>query len=405
MKLYMCLSHNRERNASRHFQFYIRPQRVAARDSRAVTKADAFVYLTPGLTLDNKLQWSPHIGELAKRLISAAFAIKKIRKSDIKTARLVYFGCFHTLMHTAFCFGDVLWMFMFTEFSFCKSELFAQFTGWDLVFLSQKRNSLRESSENRALRLARFRTILTQGRRADVHTESELPKVNARLDSQTLGGFTLACGFHYDNRIARSSQVGLRPRSIAAPAVTMRARFPPVISDFTVSEGSLANWQPYMRIVKHNRYVEIGVTVQRARREGVRRAVTWGGRRTRRATRCHASTAEECFQLLRPTNIINSVVSICWIVCALNIPRAAHLEVYRRRRIVYCVGAPERVRRTETCRRGRTSVSTAAIGHSSHRRRGLDNGLLTPILDKLLYPLFRSHAPRRPFPGAGAGVA
>ncbi|GBP77403.1 Probable RNA-directed DNA polymerase from transposon BS [Eumeta japonica] len=30
-----------------------------------------------GLTLDNKLQWGPHICELAKRFSSAAFAIKK----------------------------------------------------------------------------------------------------------------------------------------------------------------------------------------------------------------------------------------------------------------------------------------------------------------------------------------
>ncbi|GBP37876.1 hypothetical protein EVAR_21411_1 [Eumeta japonica] len=33
----------------------------------------------------------------------------------------------------AFCFGDMLRMF--TEFSFCNSGPFAQFTGWDLAFL------------------------------------------------------------------------------------------------------------------------------------------------------------------------------------------------------------------------------------------------------------------------------
>ncbi|GBP15890.1 Probable RNA-directed DNA polymerase from transposon BS [Eumeta japonica] len=52
-----------------------------------------------GITLDNRLQWGPHISRLAKRLSSAAYAVKKMRNlSDVETARLVYFGCFHSLM-------------------------------------------------------------------------------------------------------------------------------------------------------------------------------------------------------------------------------------------------------------------------------------------------------------------
>ncbi|GBP59789.1 hypothetical protein EVAR_30058_1 [Eumeta japonica] len=42
-----------------------------------------------GITLDNRLQWSPHISKLAKRLCSVAYAVKKIRNlSDVETARL-----------------------------------------------------------------------------------------------------------------------------------------------------------------------------------------------------------------------------------------------------------------------------------------------------------------------------
>ncbi|GBP40237.1 Probable RNA-directed DNA polymerase from transposon BS [Eumeta japonica] len=41
-----------------------------------------------GITLDDRLQWGPHISELAKRLSSAAYAVKKMRNlSDVETAR------------------------------------------------------------------------------------------------------------------------------------------------------------------------------------------------------------------------------------------------------------------------------------------------------------------------------
>ncbi|GBP36130.1 Probable RNA-directed DNA polymerase from transposon BS [Eumeta japonica] len=59
-----------------------------------------------GITLDDRLQWGPHISKLAKRLSSAAYAVKKMRNlSDVETARLVYFSCFHSLMS----YGILLW--------------------------------------------------------------------------------------------------------------------------------------------------------------------------------------------------------------------------------------------------------------------------------------------------------
>lgn len=59
-----------------------------------------------GITLDSGLQWGPHICKLANRLSSAAYAIKKVRLlSDVDTARLVYFGYFHSLMS----YGLLLW--------------------------------------------------------------------------------------------------------------------------------------------------------------------------------------------------------------------------------------------------------------------------------------------------------
>ncbi|GBP40136.1 hypothetical protein EVAR_20277_1 [Eumeta japonica] len=58
-----------------------------------------FVNSTVSLGYFNRLQWGPHLSELAKRLSSAAYVVKKMRNlSDIETVRLVYFGCFHSLM-------------------------------------------------------------------------------------------------------------------------------------------------------------------------------------------------------------------------------------------------------------------------------------------------------------------
>ncbi|GBP14679.1 Probable RNA-directed DNA polymerase from transposon BS [Eumeta japonica] len=85
-----------------------------------------------GITLDDRLQWGPHISKLAKRLSSAAYAVKKMRNlSDVETARLVYFGCFHSLMS----YGILHWETprIFRKFSCCRSGPFAQFTSSDLV--------------------------------------------------------------------------------------------------------------------------------------------------------------------------------------------------------------------------------------------------------------------------------
>ncbi|GBP00321.1 Probable RNA-directed DNA polymerase from transposon BS [Eumeta japonica] len=58
--------------------------------SNRVQRVGVNVFL--GIILDNRLQWGPHINELAKRLNSAAYAVKKMRNlSDVETARLVYF--------------------------------------------------------------------------------------------------------------------------------------------------------------------------------------------------------------------------------------------------------------------------------------------------------------------------
>lgn len=65
---------------------------------------DSTVFL--GFTLDSKLQWGPHIANLSNRLSSAAFAVSKIRQlTDVKTARLVYFSYFHSIMS----YGILLW--------------------------------------------------------------------------------------------------------------------------------------------------------------------------------------------------------------------------------------------------------------------------------------------------------
>lgn len=59
-----------------------------------------------GINIDFRLQWGSHIEGLAKRLSSAAFAVKNIRKiTNQDTARLVYFAYFHSIMS----YGLLLW--------------------------------------------------------------------------------------------------------------------------------------------------------------------------------------------------------------------------------------------------------------------------------------------------------
>ncbi|RVE49088.1 hypothetical protein evm_006209 [Chilo suppressalis] len=55
---------------------------------------------------DSHLQWDHHIDALSSTLSFAAFAVKKIRLlTDVETARLVYFGYFHSVMS----YGLLLW--------------------------------------------------------------------------------------------------------------------------------------------------------------------------------------------------------------------------------------------------------------------------------------------------------
>jgi hypothetical protein len=59
-----------------------------------------------GITLDRSLQWSPHIAVLARKLSSAAYAIRKIRQlTNVETARLVYYSYFHSVM----TYGILVW--------------------------------------------------------------------------------------------------------------------------------------------------------------------------------------------------------------------------------------------------------------------------------------------------------
>ncbi|CAK1578681.1 unnamed protein product, partial [Parnassius mnemosyne] len=58
------------------------------------------------ITLDVKLQWSPHISKLVSRLSSAAYAVKNIRSlTSVETAKLVYFSYFHSIIS----YGILLW--------------------------------------------------------------------------------------------------------------------------------------------------------------------------------------------------------------------------------------------------------------------------------------------------------
>jgi hypothetical protein len=88
--------------------FSLRPRNDAITDDVLTDKSINIVndckFL--GIMMDSKLQWSTHIQQLCGRLSSAVFAIKKIK--DIcgsKTAKMVYFSYFHSVM----VYGLVVW--------------------------------------------------------------------------------------------------------------------------------------------------------------------------------------------------------------------------------------------------------------------------------------------------------
>jgi hypothetical protein len=59
-----------------------------------------------GVTIDGRLQWTPHIDHLCNRLSTAIFAIKKIKAiCGQEAARSVYFAYFHSIM----TYGILFW--------------------------------------------------------------------------------------------------------------------------------------------------------------------------------------------------------------------------------------------------------------------------------------------------------
>ena len=73
-------------------------------NGEALEIVESTVFL--GITLDSKLQWNPHIAKLENKLSATAYAVRKIRQlTDVRTARLVYFSYFHSIMS----YGMLLW--------------------------------------------------------------------------------------------------------------------------------------------------------------------------------------------------------------------------------------------------------------------------------------------------------
>ncbi len=90
-----------------------------------------------GITVDDKLQWGPHIRSLAGRLSSAAYAVWKIRQlTDVGTARLVYFSYFHSIMS----YGILLW----GQASDVESIFILQKRAVRAIYNLGRRESLRE---------------------------------------------------------------------------------------------------------------------------------------------------------------------------------------------------------------------------------------------------------------------
>lgn len=59
-----------------------------------------------GITIDNKLLWTPHIENLCKKLNSSVYAIKQIKAiSDLTTAKTAYFSLFETHLR----YGLAVW--------------------------------------------------------------------------------------------------------------------------------------------------------------------------------------------------------------------------------------------------------------------------------------------------------
>ena len=61
-----------------------------------------------GLTLDNTLSWNKHIDQLAAKLSSACYALRKIKLLlPQDTLKIIYFACIHSLLsYGIICWGN-----------------------------------------------------------------------------------------------------------------------------------------------------------------------------------------------------------------------------------------------------------------------------------------------------------
>ncbi|GBP17153.1 Protein KIAA0100 [Eumeta japonica] len=162
-----------------------------------VTKNWDFVNATVflGLTLNNRFQWGPHISKLAKRLSSAVYAVQKIRNlSDVETARLVYFGCFHSLMS----YGFLLWgnaAEVHRIFVLQKLAVRAIYKLGPCESLRIQYNAQNFAAVKLVTKVSQWRKIGTQGRRKKAR---ELQRIVSRC----------ACEFYYVSHDEADSSSG-----------------------------------------------------------------------------------------------------------------------------------------------------------------------------------------------------
>ncbi|GBP95409.1 hypothetical protein EVAR_90799_1 [Eumeta japonica] len=95
--------------------------------------------------LDKKLQWGSHIGKLAKRPSSTPYTVKKIRLSDVEIARLIYFGCFHSMV------SCVLWGHVADTSTYCDSAVILKNKAFTRVLLQNSSSGFNLVMQPRSL--------------------------------------------------------------------------------------------------------------------------------------------------------------------------------------------------------------------------------------------------------------